>query len=57
MAEWNPNRTGRAALLAGSPLAEVADPAGLARAISAGFIGLELYEGVDPAGAGRPSMR
>jgi len=34
-----------------SALAEIADPAGLARAISAGFIGLELYEGVDAAGA------
>lgn len=37
-------------VVAGSPVAEFADPAGLARAISAGFIGLELYEGVDPAG-------
>jgi len=35
----------------GGPLAELADPAGIARAISAGFIGLELYEGVDAAGA------
>ncbi len=35
-----------------SPLADVVDPAGLARAISAAFIGLELYEGVDPQGAG-----
>ena len=39
-------------LLKGSPLADLADPAGLARAISAAFIGLELYEGADPAGAG-----
>ena len=38
-------------LLAGSPVAAVADPAGLARAVSAAFIGLELFEGVDPAGA------
>ena len=38
-------------LLAGSPLAEIAEPRGLARAISAGFLGLELYEGVDPAGS------
>jgi AcrR family transcriptional regulator len=38
-------------LLIGRPLADVTDPAGLARAISAGFIGLELYEGVDAAGA------
>jgi AcrR family transcriptional regulator len=34
-----------------NPLSEFTDPAGLARAISAGFIGLELYEGVDPEGA------
>src|SRR5262245_50580382 len=27
------------------------NPAGLARAVSAAFIGLELYEGVDPTGA------
>lgn len=39
-------------VLHGSPLAEIIDPAGTARAISAGFIGLELYEGVDAAGAG-----
>jgi AcrR family transcriptional regulator len=38
-------------LLAGSPVAEVIDTAGLARAVSAGFVGLELYEGVDPGGA------
>ncbi len=38
-------------LLAGSPLADLLDPAGLARAVCAGFIGLELFEGVDPAGA------
>jgi AcrR family transcriptional regulator len=38
-------------LLDDSPIAEVADPAGLARAVAAGFVGLELYEGVDPAGA------
>lgn len=34
-----------------NPLSDLTDPAGLARAISAGFIGLELYEGVDPEGA------
>ncbi|MFC3500568.1 TetR/AcrR family transcriptional regulator [Micromonospora krabiensis] len=39
-------------LLRDSPVAPVADPAGLARAISAAFVGLELFEGVDPAGAG-----
>lgn len=38
-------------LLAGSPVADVLDVPGLARAVSAGFVGLELYEGVDPAGA------
>jgi AcrR family transcriptional regulator len=37
-------------LLSGSPLAEVADPNGLARAVSASFIGLELYDGVDRDG-------
>lgn len=40
-------------LLAGSPFAEVADVAGLARAVSAAFVGLELYDGVDTAGAER----
>jgi AcrR family transcriptional regulator len=38
-------------LLAGSPVAELIDTASLARAVSAGFVGLELYEGVDPDGA------
>ncbi|MFE5912410.1 TetR/AcrR family transcriptional regulator [Streptomyces wedmorensis] len=38
-------------VLAGTPLAEFTDPAGLARAVGASFIGLGLYEGVDPAGA------
>jgi len=38
-------------LMRDSPVAEVADIQGLARAIAAAFIGLELYEGVDPAGA------
>jgi hypothetical protein len=38
-------------VLAGSPVSAVADPAGLARAVSAAFIGLQLYDGVDPAGA------
>ncbi|WP_236808999.1 TetR/AcrR family transcriptional regulator [Amycolatopsis albispora] len=37
-------------VLAGSPLTEFADPAGLARATSAGFLGLTLFESVDPAG-------
>lgn len=38
-------------LLAGSPLRGLVEPAGLARAVSASFLGLELYEGVDPEGA------
>ncbi|GAA1358154.1 TetR family transcriptional regulator [Catellatospora bangladeshensis] len=38
-------------LLAGSPVADVVDVPGLARAVSAGFVGLELFEGVDPEGA------
>ncbi|MFF2196577.1 TetR/AcrR family transcriptional regulator [Streptomyces sp. NPDC058157] len=40
-------------LLAATPLAGFADPAGLARATAASFVGIELYEGVDPEGAGR----
>ena len=40
-------------VLAGSPLAEILDPGGLARSIASAFIGFELYEGVDPAGAGQ----
>ncbi|WP_307837867.1 TetR/AcrR family transcriptional regulator [Actinoplanes teichomyceticus] len=40
-------------LLAGSPIAEVADLPGLARAISSAFVGLELYEGIDAAGGRR----
>ncbi|MFJ3904754.1 TetR/AcrR family transcriptional regulator [Streptomyces sp. NPDC090025] len=38
-------------VLAGGPLDGLADPAGLARAVAASFVGMELYEGVDPAGA------
>jgi AcrR family transcriptional regulator len=38
-------------LLEASPLADVADPEGLAHAVAAGFIGLELYDGVHPRGA------
>jgi|SRR5882672_7869663 len=37
-------------LLADSPLGEIADVPGLARAICASFIGMELYDGVDPDG-------
>jgi AcrR family transcriptional regulator len=40
-----------ARLLVHSPIAELADPAGLARAVSAAFIGLELFEGVDEHGS------
>jgi AcrR family transcriptional regulator len=40
-------------VLQDSPLAEIADVAGLARALGAGFIGLELYEGVDAEGMAR----
>jgi AcrR family transcriptional regulator len=38
-------------LLAGSPLAELVDTSGLANAVCAGFIGLELFQGVEPASA------
>jgi AcrR family transcriptional regulator len=38
-------------LLAGSALRGLVDPADLARAVAAAFIGLELYEDVDPEGA------
>jgi AcrR family transcriptional regulator len=40
-----------ARVLPGTPLAGLVDPAGLARAAAAGFIGLELYDGVDPEAA------
>ncbi|AEV87944.1 TetR family transcriptional regulator [Actinoplanes sp. SE50] len=40
-------------VLAGSPIAEVADVPGLAQAISSAFVGLELFEGIDPAGGHR----
>ncbi|MEU5097711.1 TetR/AcrR family transcriptional regulator [Streptomyces sp. NPDC020996] len=38
-------------VLAGTPFAEFTDPAGLARAVAASFVGIELYEGVDLPGA------
>ncbi|WP_086734180.1 TetR/AcrR family transcriptional regulator [Streptomyces glaucescens] len=38
-------------VLAGTPFGEFTDPAGLARAVAASFVGVELYEGVDAAGA------
>ncbi|GHJ45104.1 TetR family transcriptional regulator [Catellatospora sp. TT07R-123] len=40
-------------VLTGSPISEIADVPGLATAVSAAFIGLELYEGVDRDGAQR----
>ncbi|KUF16048.1 TetR/AcrR family transcriptional regulator [Streptomyces silvensis] len=40
-------------VLGGSPLGEFADPVGLARAVAASFVGIELYEGVDRDGARR----
>jgi AcrR family transcriptional regulator len=39
-------------VLPATPLAGIVEPAGLARAVAAGFIGLELYDGVDPGAAG-----
>lgn len=39
-------------LLGNGPLAGLVDVRGLSRAISAAFIGLELYDAVDPDGAG-----
>lgn len=38
-------------VLAGSPLADFVDVPGLARAVAAAFVGLELYDGVDADGA------
>jgi AcrR family transcriptional regulator len=40
-------------ILADTPLPEVMDIGGLARAVAAAFVGLELYEGVDEESAGR----
>ncbi|MFF3033033.1 TetR/AcrR family transcriptional regulator [Streptomyces rubiginosohelvolus] len=40
-------------ILADSPLGDFTDPAGLARAVTGAFVGLEMYEGVDPEGAER----
>ncbi|MGP4109457.1 TetR/AcrR family transcriptional regulator [Streptomyces sp. 4N509B] len=40
-------------VLAGTPVAPFLDVPGLARSLAASFVGLELYEGVDPDGAGR----
>ncbi|HEY8979670.1 MAG TPA: TetR/AcrR family transcriptional regulator [Streptomyces sp.] len=38
-------------VLSATPLGEFADPGGLARAVAASFVGIELYEGVDKEGA------
>lgn len=38
-------------VLAQTPFGEFADPPGLARAVAASFVGIELYEGVDETGA------
>ncbi|MGI4893910.1 MAG: TetR/AcrR family transcriptional regulator [Janthinobacterium lividum] len=43
-------------VLLGSPLSTVLDPVSLARAVSAAFIGFELYEGVD-AEAGNSALQ
>jgi hypothetical protein len=40
-------------VLAGSPVSELASPADLAPAVAAAFIGIELYEGVDPEATAR----
>ncbi|QIB43518.1 TetR/AcrR family transcriptional regulator [Streptomyces aureoverticillatus] len=40
-------------VLSATPLGEFADPVGLARAVAASFVGIELYEGVDRDGATR----
>ena len=54
MSRWTAEiETVVARVLSGSPLGEVADTGGLARAISASFIGLELYDGVDADGAAK----
>jgi AcrR family transcriptional regulator len=52
LARWNSElETVVARLVEGSAFDGILEPAGLARAISSGFLGLELYEGVDRAGA------
>ncbi|MGW0597828.1 TetR/AcrR family transcriptional regulator [Streptomyces sp. NPDC002776] len=39
-------------VLAHTPFGEFVDPPGLARAVAASFVGIELYEGADAEGAG-----
>ncbi len=52
LAQWTRQLEGvLGRLLAGSPLRGLVEPAGLARAVAASFLGLELYEGIDPEGA------
>jgi AcrR family transcriptional regulator len=52
LARWNAElETVVARLVDGSAFEGLLEPAGFARAISSGFLGLELYEGVDSAGA------
>jgi AcrR family transcriptional regulator len=46
-------RTALERVLAGSPIVELVDPDGLAHAVSAGFLGLTLFESVDPEGGQR----
>jgi AcrR family transcriptional regulator len=38
-------------LIVNTPIADIADPAGLAQGVAAAFVGIVLYEGVNPAGA------
>jgi len=38
-------------LTVSTPIADIADPVGLAQGVAAAFIGIVLYEGVNPAGA------
>jgi AcrR family transcriptional regulator len=38
-------------IIARTPIADLADPAGLAQGVAAAFIGIVLYGGVNPAGA------
>ncbi|MFI5955471.1 TetR/AcrR family transcriptional regulator [Cryptosporangium sp. NPDC051539] len=40
-------------VVAGSPIESVVDVEGLAHAVSAAFVGMELFEAVDPAGSNR----
>jgi AcrR family transcriptional regulator len=52
MARWSDEvETVVRRVTATGPLSGTVEPGGLARAVVASFVGLELYEGVDPAGA------